>query len=188
MGVVVIEGEAGIGKSRILHEVRRRTRHQRAKLLLFQCTPGGLRSALHPLLQNVRGDLAGNEGQLSAAAVAEVFRDHDVRDPEIIDIFSFLLGAAGADPMLKEIDAEAMLAKANWAVRHSLEALCASGPIVLVVEDIHWIDLTSRQLLAELAQSARHFRALVIATTRPESGSWLAVSNPKHISLKPLNR
>ncbi|ESW82806.1 hypothetical protein X770_26900 [Mesorhizobium sp. LSJC269B00] len=187
-GVVVIEGEAGIGKSRILHEVRRRTRHQRAKLLLFQCTPGGLRSALHPLLQNVRGDFAGNEGQLSAAAVAEVFRDHDVRDPEIIDVFSFLLGAAGADPMLKEIDAEAMRAKANWAVRHSLEALCASGPIVLVVEDIHWIDLTSRQLLAELAQSARHFRALVIVTTRPESGSWLAASNPRHISLKPLNR
>ncbi|TJV10667.1 MAG: adenylate/guanylate cyclase domain-containing protein, partial [Mesorhizobium sp.] len=61
-GVVVIEGEAGIGKSRILHEVRRRTRHQRAKLLFFQCTPGGLHSALHPLLQNVRGDLAGNEG------------------------------------------------------------------------------------------------------------------------------
>ncbi|TIV05511.1 MAG: hypothetical protein E5V94_13805, partial [Mesorhizobium sp.] len=90
--------------------------------------------------------------------------------------------------MLKEIDAEAMRAKANWAVRHALEALCASGPIVLVVEDIHWIDLTSRQLLAELAQSARHFRALVIATTRPESGSWLAASNPRHISLKPLNR
>ena len=168
--MVLIEGEAGIGKSRILHEVRRRTRFQRTKLLLFQCLPGDTLSTLHPLLQNVRGDLAGNEEPLSAAAVAEVFGDHDVHDVDVIDIFSFLLGAAGANPRLKEIDPEAIHEKANWAVRRSLEALCASGPIVLVVEDIQWIDLTSRQLLAELAQHVHHCPALLIATARPGYG------------------
>ena len=154
--MVLIEGEAGIGKSRILHEVRRRTRFQRTKLLLFQCLPGDTLSTLHPLLQNVRGDLTSNEEPLSAAAVAEVFGDHDVHDTNVIDIFSFLLGARGADPALKEIDPEAIRDKANWAVRRSLEALCASGPIVLVVEDIQWIDQTSRQLLEELAEHVRH--------------------------------
>ena len=172
-GVVLIEGEAGIGKSRILHEVRRRTRFQRTKLLLFQCLPGDTLSTLHPLLQNVRGDLTSNEEPLSADHVAEVFGDHDVHDTEVVDVFSFLLGAAGANPELRESDPEAIREKANWAVRRALEALCASGPIVLVVEDIQWIDLTSRQLLAELAAHAHHYPALMIATTRPGHGDWL---------------
>jgi predicted ATPase/class 3 adenylate cyclase len=186
--VVLVEGEAGIGKSRILHEVRRRTRFQRTKLLLFQCLPGDTLSALHPLLQNVRGDLTSNEEQLSAAAVADVFGDHDVHDADVVEIFSFLLGAAGANPTLKEIDPEAIREKANWAVRRSLEALCASGPVVLVVEDIQWIDLTSRQLLAELAQHVHRCPALLIVTTRPGYADWLQAPNRRSIALRPLNR
>ncbi len=105
--------------------------------------------------------------------MAEVFGDHDVHDADVIDVFSFLLGARGANPTLKEIDPEAIHEKANWAVRRSLEALCASGPIVLVVEDIQWIDQTSRQLLAELAEHVRHCPALLIATARPGYADWL---------------
>ena len=187
-GVVLIEGEAGIGKSRILHEVRRRTRFERTKLLLFQCLPGDTLSTLHPLLQNVRGDLTSNEEPLSAAAVAEVFGDHDVHDTNVIDVFSFLLGARGANPALKEIDPEAIHDKANWAVRRSLEALCAGGPIVLVVEDVQWIDQTSRQLLEELAEHVRHCPALLIATARPGYADWLKGPDRASIALRPLNR
>ena len=186
--VVLIEGEAGIGKSRILHEVRRRTRFERTKLLLFQCLPGDTLSTLHPLLQNVRGDLTSNEEPLSAAAVAEVFGDHDVHDTNVIDVFSFLLGARGANPALKEIDPEAIHDRANWAVRRSLEALCAGGPIVLVVEDVQWIDQTSRQLLEELAEHVRHCPALLIATARPGYADWLKGPDRASIELRPLNR
>ena len=186
--VVLIEGEAGIGKSRILHEVRRRTRFERTKLLLFQCLPGDTLSTLHPLLQNVRGDVTSNEEPLSAAAVAEVFGDHDVHDTNVIDVFSFLLGARGANPALKEIDPEAIHDRANWAVRRSLEALCAGGPIVLVVEDVQWIDQTSRQLLEELAEHVRHCPALLIATARPGYADWLKGPDRASIALRPLNR
>jgi predicted ATPase/class 3 adenylate cyclase len=185
--VVLIEGEAGIGKSRILHEVRRRTRFERDKLVFFQCMPGDSRSTLHPLLQTMQGELGGEAG-LTSATVARVFGDHDVHDVEVVDVFSFLLGAEGASVGLKEADPETVREKANRAARHALQAMCAAGPVVLVIEDIHWIDRTSRQLLGELAVLAPTCPALLIATTRPGHGDWLVPEGRRQIMLGPLDQ
>ncbi|RUU48453.1 adenylate/guanylate cyclase domain-containing protein, partial [Mesorhizobium sp. M6A.T.Ca.TU.002.02.2.1] len=185
-GAILVQGEAGIGKSRLLYEVRKRTRFQRAKLLLFQCQPGGSHSALYPLLQNVRSDLAGKEGRLETSDVAQVFANQSVHDDEVVDIFSFLLGAEGSNPGLKEADLKVIREKAAWAVRRSIEAICEHGPLILVVEDIHWIDLTSRQLLAELALFIHRVPVLLIMTARP--GTYLGFRDLPHITLKPLDR
>ncbi|TIW16736.1 MAG: adenylate/guanylate cyclase domain-containing protein, partial [Mesorhizobium sp.] len=187
-GVILVQGEAGIGKSRLLYEVRKRTRFQRAKFLLFQCQPGGSHSALYPLQQNVRSDLAGKEGRLQASDVAEVFANQSVHDDEVVDIFSFLLGAEGSNPALKEADLKAIREKATWAVRRSIEAICERGPLILVVEDIHWIDLTSRQLLAELALFIHRMPVLLIMTARPGSEIYSGFRDLPHITLKPLDR
>ncbi|WP_192258064.1 ATP-binding protein [Mesorhizobium silamurunense] len=187
-GVILVQGEAGIGKSRLLYEVRKRTRFQRAKLLLFQCQPGGSHSALYPLLQNVRSDLAGKEGRLETSDVAAVFANQSVHDDEVVDIFSFLLGAEGSNPALKEADLKVIREKATWAVRRSIEAICERGPLILVVEDIHWIDLTSRQLLAELALFIHRVPVLLIMTARPGSETYSGFRDLPHITLKPLDR
>ncbi|WP_292670394.1 AAA family ATPase [Mesorhizobium sp.] len=187
-GVILVQGEAGIGKSRLLYEVRKRTRFQRAKLLLFQCQPGGSHSALYPLLQNVRSDLAGKEGRLETSDVAEVFANQGVHDDEVVDIFSFLLGAEGSNPALREADLKVIREKATWAVRRSIEAICERGPLILVVEDIHWIDLTSRQLLAELALFIHRVPVLLIMTARPGSETYSGFRDLPHITLKPLDR
>ncbi|TGQ21644.1 MAG: adenylate/guanylate cyclase domain-containing protein [Mesorhizobium sp.] len=183
--VIVIEGEAGIGKSRILHEVRRRTRFQRNRLLLFQCVPGDSRSTLHPLRQAMLGNFDDGERTLTPALVAEVFAAHDVHDTKVVDIFSFLLGVEGARSGFQEMDPEVIREKADWAARHALQATCASGPVILIVEDIHWIDLTSKQLLRELAKLVPSFPVLLIATTRPGFGDWLDEKS-KRVLLPPL--
>jgi predicted ATPase/class 3 adenylate cyclase len=184
--VILIEGEAGVGKSRLLHEVRRRTRLQRNKLLFFQCMPSNSHSSLHPLRQTLQSELGQGVHAMTAQRVAEIFAAHDVRDGEVVDVFSFLLGLEGAPAELKELDPGAIRARANAAVRTALHAMCAGGPVILVVEDIHWIDLTSRQLLSELARTVPDCPALLIATTRPGSSDRLDVEHER-IALAPLD-
>ncbi|MBL8585058.1 MAG: AAA family ATPase, partial [Rhizobiaceae bacterium] len=185
--VVLLEGEAGIGKSRLLHEVRRLARFQRGKLLLFQCMPGGTHSTLHPLAQNFQNELPGTE-KPTVPGITEVFRSHGINDPEIADIFALLLGAEASDPALREADVETIRRRASGAVRRGLEAMCATGPLLLVIEDIHWIDPTSRQLLVELAGFVPNCPAMLVATARPETAGWLRPEGLRRIRLKPLEQ
>ncbi|NGO52166.1 ATP-binding protein [Allomesorhizobium camelthorni] len=187
--VLLIDGEAGIGKSRLVYELRRMTRRRRSKLLLFQCLPGGLRSALHPLLQNFPAGRADSARRPTMSAVAELFGSQGVVDTDIVDIFSFLLGAEGTKQGSEDVDLELIRERANWAIQRAIEMLCAEGPLVLVVEDIHWIDPTSMQLLTEAARVISAFPALLVVTTRNLNPTgWLEASKLRLMSLRPLDR
>lgn len=189
--ILLIEGDAGIGKSRLLREVRRMTRDRRSGLFFFQCLPGGHRSTLHPLLNSIMGAASGQDGQLglSASAVATPFERSGIHDAETIETFAYLLGALGRNQRLADNNPKAIREKALRAVFRALTALCANGPIVLVVEDIHWIDPTSRDLLAEAARIARQLPVLLVVTSRLGfAADWLDAANPTRLTLLPLDR
>ncbi|MGO4724203.1 MULTISPECIES: ATP-binding protein [unclassified Inquilinus] len=184
-----IEGEPGVGKSRLVHEVRRTTRRERAQLLLFQCSPGGDRSVLLPLLQALSEGVGQATGPPTSAAIAEQLRRLGITDAGVADLFSFLLGAKGASPALQDADLETIRERTHWAIRRSLEALCASGPIVVAVEDVHWIDPTSWQLLAEVVRIVPQYPALLIVTARRGSSARRSEAHGfRHIGLSPLDQ
>ncbi|AUX76893.1 ATP-binding protein [Sinorhizobium fredii] len=186
---LLIEGDAGIGKSRLLREIRRRTRDRRSKLFFFQCLPGGLRSTLHPLLHSFPGSTTRN-GQMGVTAsdVATLFERNGIEDKEAIEVFAYLLGAEGRNQLLANDNPKAIREKAHRALLRTLEAVSRSGPVVVAVEDIHWIDPTSRDLLGEAARLIGQFPIFLILTSRRGAPvEWLDTATPLRLSLRPLD-
>ncbi len=188
--VLSIEGDPGIGKSRLLREIRKRTRNQRSRSFFFQCSPGGTRSTLHPLMHSFPGVTTSDDGQsrLTASAVATLFKRHGIYDDEVIGIFSHLLGVPERNQSLSNSDPQAVRERARHAVFRALQAMCLEGPIILSIEDIHWIDPTSQDLLIEAARVIHQLPALLIVTSRHGSPlEWLDASNATRISLEPFD-
>ncbi len=186
---VIIEGDAGIGKSRLLHEFRRLTRAERSKSFFFQCVPGGFHSTLHPLANSLTGmPETGGQTKLTASAVASRFRRHGIRDNDIVELFSYLLGAEGRSENLAGNNPRLIRERARQAIPKAMQALCENGPLLFVVEDVHWIDPTSREFLIEAARAIPGLPILLIATTRPEATmEWPEDARPSRLPLNPLD-
>jgi len=165
--VLLLEGEAGIGKSRLLHEIRKAARPTRRRLLLFQCAPGGVNETLHPLLQALTQN-AGQAGRrITAARVEALFRRQGITDREVTSLFSFLLGAEDAGDLgLNGASPEAIREKVIEAAEYCLAKLAADGPLLIAIEDAHWIDPTSSMILAALARRVASHPVLLIVTSR----------------------
>ncbi len=146
---VLVAGEAGIGKSRLVSEIEKWARAREALVLIGECVElaeGEL--AFAPIVSALRGvmedgeSLEGLEGPLRAALA--------VLWPVAGD------GVGGGREQLFE------------AVYRVLARRADERPVLLIIEDVHWIDPSSRDLLAFLVRNARHDRIAVVATYRPD--------------------
>ena len=189
--VIAISGEAGIGKSRLLHEFRRRIRGHHVTHLEAHCISFGTAIPYLPLLQLIR----------------RAFRLHDADPPSVIagKIRHALerLGVPGTDavPSLLEMlgvrtseDAPAPGPEVIQArIRDTLRELSARAsrrrPLVVVVEDLHWIDAASEALGLSLFQGIDTLPILVLLTYRAGYRQpWMDRSYVTQIALPPLSR
>ncbi len=166
---LVLEGEAGVGKSRLLREIARLVRRRAAHLLLLQCAPGGANSTLHPILNAMLNARQGEVGKLSTTQVKRALAGFGIADDDSMELLAFLLGAEGAKAaQLRELSPGAIRRRAAETVRRCLEEMTRLGPVLIAIEDIHWIDPTSLDLLQAAAAAAGELPVLIIVTTRPD--------------------
>jgi len=146
---LMVSGEAGIGKSRFVAEIETRLRKAEAQLLVGEC------------VEVAEGELAFAP---IVAALRPVMNDgeavHDLEPPLRAALAALwpALGDAGAGS--REQLFEAIYRVLAGLARHRL--------VVVVVEDVHWIDRSSRDLLGFLVRNARRDRLLLVATYRPD--------------------
>ena len=187
---MLIAGEPGIGKSRLTRALLERLQAEPHTRLQYHCSPYHQDSALHPIIsQLVR--VAGMEhedapdrklGKLEAV-LAPTTKDHNETLVLLALLLSIPLGPEHALPDLgpqrrKELTFRALVGQ--------LEALAARQPVLMIVEDAHWIDPTSLEFFSRIIDRIANLPVLLVITARPEfAAPW---PGHTHISTLTLNR
>ena len=164
MAAVLITGDPGIGKSRLVHYVRQEA--VRLQQLHCQCSPYHRGTALHPVLEALRRrwGLEGDaESQLAALRSARP--DDTPRDIALLAALLDLPVPPGSPPLGSPQRQRADTLDVLVAL---LRAEARKSPLVLVVEDVHWIDPSTIELLGALLASGRDVPLLLLLTARPE--------------------
>jgi class 3 adenylate cyclase/predicted ATPase len=188
--MVLVSGEAGIGKSRLCQMFHKRLRPAAHLTLRYQCAPQNVNSPLHPSIQQLTwaSGIATNDtndGKLDK--VEALLKQAGDTGPDTARLFSNLLslpfetryGALNIPPA--EIKQRTLSALCS----HLLH-LASREPVLLVVEDVHWMDPSSAELFELVAGQIQTSPILVIMTHRPE---WTSPFGARaHISNLQLNR
>ena len=189
--VVTIAGEAGIGKSRLVHEFHQGLAPAGVDCIVVHCFPYGGAVPYLPVIELARtlcgiGDLDTPEGITGKAhhALGELGRDVGELSPYLLH----LLGVKeGGERLALEPEAS-LRARIFEIVRQLLRRRSQRAPLVVVVDDLHWIDRTSEDFLATLADSLPGVAILLITTSRPDyRAPWSSKSYTTHVALQPLD-
>jgi class 3 adenylate cyclase/tetratricopeptide (TPR) repeat protein len=174
-GLVLIEAEAGLGKSRLVAELVRSAQDRGVRVLRGQAAPIERSTAYFAWRPVVRSLLRLDEEVLPGAAwpqrVAEALRDLP-RQADAMPLLADVLALAAADnERTAEMRGEVRAENTRAAVRALLERAARERPTLLVLEDRHWFDSASSALLLALAQAlgAAGLPLLLVATSRPHA-------------------
>ena len=167
--VVFIVGDPGIGKSRLLHEFRRRMDTD-AVWQQGHCVSFGHTMTFHPLVDLLRRQFGVEEGDGEPAIVAKIERGvREIGDDvaTAAPYFRALLSVDAGDAGVRTMDPAQRRGETFDAMRALLVRAAERQPQVLVIEDLHWIDSGSEQFLTSLVDSVPALRALLVFTYRP---------------------
>jgi predicted ATPase len=190
--VVLISGEAGIGKSRLTAALGERLKSELHARLRFFCSPHHTDSALYPTIR-----------QLERAAGLE---RHDAPEAKLDKLASLLAASSELQTdaqlvaELLSIPTGSRYAPLNWSphrkkeqtfaalLRH-LRDLSRKRPLFVVYEDVHWADPSSRELLDLTVERVANLSVLLVITFRPDfQPTWIGQAHVTPLALSRLNR
>jgi class 3 adenylate cyclase/predicted ATPase len=190
--VVLISGEPGLGKSRITAALQERLHAEPHLRLNYFCSPYHQDSALYPFIDQLgrasgfaRDDPpASRLEKLEALLALGNPQDEDVAF--LADLLS--LPASQRHP-LANLSPQRKKERTLEALIRQLEGLARQQPVVMVFEDAHWIDPTSRELLDLTLERMRSLPVLLIVTFRPEFQTpWTGQPQVTMLALNRLDR
>lgn len=188
--VVVISAEAGLGKSRIARAAVDAITSQQQRVISLQCSPYYDQSALYPIEQyliQASGIQSSDIADDSYRKLKEELTHCCEFEEEYLGVITQMFGLGQQQhPDIHSMPAQQRHAKLMDALNTYLLNLSEQLPLVVLIEDTHWIDPTSRTLLELLIESIEYKRVLIIATERP-NGNDQHFDSPITSRLK-LNR
>jgi class 3 adenylate cyclase len=189
---VGLVAEPGVGKSRLCHEFTERCRHEGYEVFEAQAQAHGTSSPYLPVLQMLRSFFAIGDADPDQQVREKVAGRTLLLDSELVGelplLFEFL-GVPDPERSLPQLSAEARRRALTDLVCAIVNAPKRSQTLVLVVEDLHWIDRGSELMMATLLETIATTKTLLIVNYRPEyEPEWLDAPVYSSLSLAPLER
>lgn len=188
--VVLLAGEPGIGKSRIIQEFRERIANDPHGSMSFQCSPYYTSTAFYPFVEHLKSVLGIDRDAPGVVTFEELKTTlaamNDSVEPEAGLLAALLLDASSHAYKPLNLPPQRQKEETLAALANLFVGLARAQSAVMIVEDAHWIDPSSREVLDLLVDRIQNFRILLLLTCRPEfQPSWNAQS---HITTLTLNR
>ena len=187
--VVLLSGEAGIGKSRLTAALLERLATEPHTRLRYFCSPQHTDSALYPIISQMEraaGFAHDDNAQAKLDKLDTVLAQSSTSRQDAA-LFADMLSQPndGRYPKL-ELSPQQRRQKTLEALTAQLEALSSANPVLMIFEDAHWIDPTSLEALGRAVDRIRTLGVLLIVTYRPEfEPPW--IGRP-HVTALTINR
>jgi len=189
---VGIVGEPGIGKSRLLAEFRRQLAGNRVTWIEGRCVSYGTAIPYLLMIDLLRSNCSILETDTPASIVEKVrsgLERAGMPPDQDSPVLLHLLGVTDADPAHALANPEAVKAKIFEIFLQVSLKLSLERPLVLVLEDLHWIDKISEEFLGFLADNIGEARILMLATYRPGyQPPWIGKPYAAEVPVRPLSR
>ncbi|HET7274466.1 MAG TPA: tetratricopeptide repeat protein, partial [Longimicrobiaceae bacterium] len=187
---VTVTGDAGMGKSRLLHEFRNTSDARQAAFLLGRCQSDGGGVPYLPFIEILRTALGlsapgiGDDVESTVERVREIGPDLD----EFIPLYLHLLSIPSTDfPVPKHLHGDTLRLAIQEALAAILTLSASHQPVVVLLEDWHWADEASDMAVKQLAEVVYGSPILLIVTTRPGHGiEWGTPGQHTPLALRPL--
>ncbi|MBB4290347.1 putative ATPase/class 3 adenylate cyclase [Rhizobium leguminosarum] len=176
--LVRLIGEAGIGKSRLANEfvaiAGTAARFQGLAIRKATCSPLGEQSygTLAAVVRSAYGIGERDDLDRTRQLLATGFRALDLTQEDVeglLPLFQHVLGLGDPDGALRHIEPEQLRRQIFYAVRTVFERRLAQSPLLLVIEDLHWADAASLEVLRFMMDRLERSRLMLLAIYRPTS-------------------
>jgi predicted ATPase len=189
--VFSIIAEAGVGKSRLLYEFKKAIANEEAVFLEGVCLSYGRNIAYHPVIDILRANFGIKEGERDNKIKEKITRglkvlgvDESSVRPYLLELFSVRDSSISEALVSPEVRRSLIID----AITRITLAGAETRPMVITVEDLHWIDESSEELFKDILDRISGARVLLIMSYRPEFvPSWSGKSHHNQVNLNRLS-
>jgi class 3 adenylate cyclase len=190
--VVLLSGEAGIGKSRILREFRDRLSKESHIALLYQCSPYAAQTAFSPVIEQLQyaARFTSHDSAEQKLDKLERLLSEAVEDiSEAAPLLAALLSLPGERYPPLSMSPQRQKLETIAALVAQLEGLALQRPVLVLVEDVHWVDPSTLETFDAVVERTQTLPVLVVMTHRPEfESAWGRFGHVTQFSLNRLKR
>ena len=169
--VVLLSGEPGIGKSRLTAALMQRLDNEPHRRLRYFCSPQHTGSALYPIISQMErtAGFTHNDNTQAKLDKLDALLAKSLTPPQDAALLADMLSLPndGRYPTLA-LDPPQRRQKTLEALTAQLEALAQAEPVLMIFEDVHWIDPTSLEAVGRTVDRLKTLEVLLIVTYRPE--------------------